>query len=88
MLAYDDRRWLIVDVAFLLICSALLTYNLLAWQRVFGLGPAWRPLQSIALSTCLVLQSLAGFARRRSRRLFYAISALSVTALAVAIRAL
>jgi len=81
MWAYDDRRWLRVDIGFLILSSLLLAYNLLAWHEVFGLGPQWHPLQSTALSACLTLQALAAIARRRSRALFYVLVAISLVAL-------
>lgn len=83
MWAYDDRRWLRIDVGFLILSSVLLAYNLLAWQRWFGLGPQWHPLQSTALAACLTLQALAALARRRSRTLFYVLIAVSLGALSV-----
>ena len=82
MWSYDDRRWLRVDVAFVILFSGLLAYNILAWQGRFGLGPQ-RPLPSISLSAGLLLSSLASVVRRRSRRLFYALIAMSGAAVAI-----
>lgn len=85
MWSYDDRRWLRIDVAFVILCSGLLAYSLLAWQRLFGLGPDSQPLQLVALSAGLFLSSLASVVRRRSRRLFYALIAMSAAALVVSV---
>jgi hypothetical protein len=90
--SYDDRRWLrvdvAVDVALVILWFGLLAYTLLAWQRLFGLGPEARPLQLIGLSACLFSSSLASVARRRSRRFFGALIVMSAAALAVSVVAL
>jgi hypothetical protein len=82
---YDARRWFRADVMFAVLSLGLLSYSLLAWRQLFGLGPVWRPLQLISLNTCLVLQSLASFARRRSQQLFWVLLATSLACLAVSI---
>jgi hypothetical protein len=74
-------------ISFLILFSGLLAYHLLAWQRLFGLGPDSHPLPSIALSTCLFLVSLATVARRRSRWISRALLVVSVATLAVSIAA-
>ena len=88
MWSYEDRRWPRVDIAFAVLFFGLLAYNLLAWQRLFGLGPEGRPLPLIAVSAGLLLSSLASVARRRSRRLFYALVVLSMAAVAISLAAL
>jgi len=83
----DDRRWLQGDLVFLILFAGLLAYNLLAWQRLIGLGPESRPLQSIALSASLFSVSLATVTRRRSRWISRALLVVSVATLAVSISA-
>ncbi len=87
MSAYDHRRWLRLDVGFIILFAGLLAYNVLAWRRLSGRGAEWRPLPSIALSACLFFLSLASIARRRSRPLFGALLAMGIAALAVSLAA-
>ena len=86
--SYEDRRGLRVDVAFMILFFGLLVFNLLAWQRLFGLGPEGRPLPSIAVNAALFLSSLASVVRRRSRRLFYVLIVMSMAAVVTAFAAL
>jgi hypothetical protein len=83
--SYDDRSWYWVDNAFIVFFGGLLAYNILAWQRLFGFGPLWHPLQSTALAVCLFMQSLSRIVRRRSRALAWALLGTSLVPLGISV---
>jgi hypothetical protein len=85
--AYDDRRWLTIDrwLAFALV--AFFAYTVLVWQGVLGDGQAWKPFQTVLLSSALALQGIAPLVRRKSRVLFYALLGASLVALGFSLAA-
>ncbi len=81
---YNDRRWHRVNIAFLILTSALFVASVLSWRGipVFGSEPPYRPFASVMLTGGMVLQAVASlFARKRLYAISYSLLALSLVCL-------